>query len=66
MKIKRSLFWGYIDNENKIHIKKYVDDRTIENYERLPFVTGIFDPFYADNITDAANQILDCYRQTLN
>lgn len=43
------LWWGYLDTDGDIHVKKYVNDRAIENTERLPFCQGIFEPFYAAN-----------------
>lgn len=49
----RNIFWGYLDEEGKIHIKKYVSDAQIENYEKQHFCAGIFDPFYAVDIYDA-------------
>lgn len=63
---KGTLFWGYVDDKGKIEIKRYTNDRVIENFERLPFVKGIFDPFYAINIKEAAEMILDRYRKELH
>ena len=50
MKTKGIIYWGYVDEDGKIEVKRYVNDRQIENYERLPFVKGIFDPFYARDV----------------
>jgi len=66
MKTKGSLFWGYLDNEGQIEVKKYVNDRQIANYERLPFVTGIFDPFYAADIWEARRMVEARYKEELN
>jgi len=55
---KQTLWWGYVDNEGVIRIKRYVNDRQIENCERSPFCKGIFDPFLAWNQADAKAKIL--------
>jgi hypothetical protein len=62
---KDLLYWGYIDDQNKIEVKRYINDRQIQNYEALPFVKGIFDPFYAANIRQATEMILDKYREEI-
>lgn len=51
--IKGLLFWGYVDDSGVIHVKRYVSDRVIENYEKLPFCKGIFGPFEAYDIQQA-------------
>lgn len=66
MKLKGSIFWGYLDSDGRIYVKKYINDRIIENYERLPFVKGIFDPFYASNIQQAAALIKERYIKELH
>jgi hypothetical protein len=65
-KTKGSLFWGYVDNEGRIEVKKYLNDRQIANYERLPMVTGIFDPFPAKDIWEARKMVEERYKQELN
>jgi len=62
----KNLFWGYLDDNGKIYVKKYVNDRQIANYESLPFVKGIFDVFVAANIQQAKMMILERYKQELN
>lgn len=57
MKKKLPLFWGYLDWEGVIRIKRYTDDRAIANCERMPFCKGIFDPFYAETYSDAKAKI---------
>lgn len=57
------LFWGYIDYNEKIHIKRYRSDREIRNAQDSGTTIGIFDPFYAANIDEAANMILDKWRE---
>lgn len=59
--IKGLIYWGYLDDEGKIHVKRYISDREIANYESLPFVKGIFDPFEAIDIHEARKKIRDCY-----
>ena len=46
-RFKGLLWWGYIDDEGVIEVKRYTTDRVIENYERMPFCKGIFEPFQA-------------------
>ncbi len=63
---KQNIFWGYLDDQGQIEVKRYVDDRMIENYERMPFVKGIFNPFTARDIWEARQKVLDRYKQELN
>ena len=56
-------FWGFVDTEEKIHIKRYVDDRTIRNYEQMPFTLGIVEPFKAENIEEAALLVVQRWRE---
>jgi len=57
------LFWGYVDYAEKIHIKRYKTDRAIRNAQDSGTTMGIFDPFYAKNIEQAAEMILEKYRE---
>ena len=57
------LFWGYVDYNEKIHIKRYKDDRAIRNAHDSGTTIGIFDPFYAPNIEEAAHMILEKWRE---
>lgn len=59
--IKGLLFWGYLDDEGQIFVKRYTSDREIANYERLPFTRGIFDPFEAFDINQAREMIKERY-----
>lgn len=59
----KKLFWGYVDYNEKIHIKLYKDDKAIRNAQDSGTTIGIFDPFYAKNIEIAAHMILDKYRE---
>jgi len=61
--VSRKLFWGYVDYDEKIHIKRYTDDRAIRNAQDSGTTIGIFDPFYAKNIKHAAEMIVEKYRQ---
>lgn len=58
-----TLYWAYIDINEKIHIKKYKNDRAIRNAQDSGTTIGIFDPFYAANIEEAAHMILEKYRE---
>lgn len=57
------LFWGYVDYEEKIHVKRYVNDRSIRNAQDSGTTIGIFDPFYAANIEEATHMILEKWRE---
>ncbi len=59
--ITRGLFWGYLGDQGRIYVKRYTSDRQIENYERLPFVRGIFDPFQAWGMAEAQKKIAECF-----
>jgi len=60
---KRAIFWGYIDIYEKIHIKRYTNDRAIRQAQDNGLTQGIFDPFYAENIEMATYMILEKYRE---
>ena len=66
MKIQGLIYWGYIDTDGIIYVKRYTNDRVIENFERLPFVAGIFDPFYAYDMAEARQKIESKYREIIN
>jgi len=57
------LWWAYIDYNEKIHIKLYKDDRSIRNAQDSGTTIGIFDPFYARDIEEAAHMILEKWRE---
>ena len=57
------LFWAYIDINEKIHVKRYRDDRAIRNAQDSGTTIGIFEPFYAENIEEATHKILDKWRE---
>lgn len=59
----KKLFWGYVDYNEKIHIKRYKNDRAIRNAQDSGTTIGIFDPFYAKNIEEASHMILNKYRE---
>ena len=61
--MSRKLFWGYVDYDEKIHIKRYIDDRAIRNAQDSGTTIGIFDPFEAENIEIASHMILDKWRE---
>jgi hypothetical protein len=56
-------YWGYVDVEEKIHIKRYTNDRVIRNYEQMPFTLGIVEPFKAKNIEEAAHLVVQRWRE---
>lgn len=57
------LFWGYIDYEEKIHVKRYKGDKAIRNAQDSGTTIGIFDPFYAKDIEEASHMILEKWRE---
>jgi hypothetical protein len=57
------LFWGYVDYEEKIHIKRYKGDRAIRNAQDSGTTIAICDPFYARNIEQAAHILLEKWRE---
>lgn len=57
------LFWGYVDLDEKINIKRYTTDRAIRNAQDSGTTLGIFDPFYARNIEEASHAILEKWRE---
>lgn len=61
--INANLYWGYVDLHEKIHIKRYRDDRHIRNAQDSGTTIGIFDPFEAENLEKAATMILEKYRE---
>lgn len=57
------LYWGYVDYNEKIHIKVYTNDKAIRNAQDSGTTIGIFDPFYADNIEEATHAIIEKWRE---
>ncbi len=57
------LFWGYVDYEEKIHVKRYTGDKAIRNAQDSGTTIGVFDPFYSKNIETATHAILEKYRE---
>ena len=66
MKSKGILFWAYLDDQGKVYVKRYVNDRIIRNFESMPYVKGIFDPFYARDMHEARIKVYARYIQELN
>lgn len=60
---RESLYWGYVDYNEKIHVKRYKDERSIRNAQDSGTTIGIFDPFYAEDIEEATHMILNKYRE---
>lgn len=61
--INDKLYWGYVDYEEKIHVKLFTTDRAIRNAQDSGTTIGIFDPFYAANIEEATHAIIDKWRE---
>jgi hypothetical protein len=57
------LWWGYVDLFEKIHIKKYKNDRAIRNAQDSGTTIAICDPFYAKDIEEAAHILLEKWRE---
>lgn len=66
MSNNKTLFWGYLDSDGKIEVKRYINDKQIQNYEMLPFVKGIFDPCYCKDIWEARKMFEARYKQEIN
>ncbi len=60
------LFWGYLDDQGIIHVKRYTNDRAIENMERMPWCRGIFDPFEAFDIQHAKEKCQERFKKESN
>lgn len=58
---KQMWFWGYIDIYDKVHVKRYLRDRAIENAEACPLTQGIFGPFKAKNYEEAKKLCMNTY-----
>ncbi len=57
------LFWGYVDYNEKIHVKRFKNDKSIQLAQDSGTTIGIFDPFYARDIEEATHMILDKWRE---
>jgi|HubBroStandDraft_1064217.scaffolds.fasta_scaffold618804_2 hypothetical protein len=57
------IYWGYVDYQEKIHIKRYKNDRLIRNAQDSGTTIAIIEPFYAKNIEVAAHMILEKWRE---
>lgn len=57
--IKLPLWWGYLDTDGIITVKKYTTDWDIQKVEQLPFCKGIFSPFPAADKAHAMALIQD-------
>lgn len=61
--IKLPLWWGYVSYDEKIHVKRYKDDRAIRNAQDSGTTIAIVDPFEAMNIEEATHMILEKWRE---
>lgn len=50
-------WWGYLDDQGVIYVKRYKGDWDIQKVEQLPFCRGIFNPFKAHNRHEAQMMI---------
>jgi hypothetical protein len=56
-RIRLPRWWGYLDDRGVVHIKRYTNDKAIQNCEQMPFTKGIFDPFEAVDYAHARAKI---------
>lgn len=63
MTTHENLYWGYVDYEEKIHIKRYKSDTAIRNAEDSGTTIAICDPFYAKSVEEAAFIIVEKWRE---
>lgn len=52
-------YWGYLDDQGVIHVKRYHTDWDLQKCEQMPFCRGIFDPFTAANKREALQKCQD-------
>lgn len=64
--IKGQLYWGYLDNENKIHVKLYTNDKAIEQMEKMPWCVGIFGPLEAYDLAHARQRCEERFATEIN
>jgi hypothetical protein len=62
---KSKWWWGYLDINDIVHVKRYTTDRAIENAEKSPLTKGIFDLFTANNYKEAKLKMMNCYAQEI-
>jgi hypothetical protein len=58
---KEKIFWAFVDKDLKVHVKRYKNDRAIENAERFPLTQFIVEPFTAKNYHEAKLKIMNAY-----
>ena len=61
--IKLPLWWGYVALDEKIHVKRYKDDRAIRNAQDSGTTLAIADPFEAIDIKEAAEILVEKWRE---
>ena len=59
----RNEWWGYLDDQGVIHIKRYYTDWDLQKVEQLPFCKGIFEPFTAINREHALSKCKEKLRE---
>jgi len=58
-----TLYWGYVDYDEKIHVKRFTHDRAIRNAQDSGTTIAIAEPFYSENIETATHAILEKWRE---
>jgi len=46
-------WWGYIHANGSVQVKRFFDQRDIDEAIKSPFVRSVYGPFEADNREDA-------------
>lgn len=58
----KALFWGYVDYDEKIHVKLYKNEIAIRNAQDSGTTIAIVDPFLAESFQDAEEKIVEKWR----
>lgn len=61
--MSKQLFWAYVDYDEKIHVKRYRGDKAIQLAQDSGTTIAIVDPFYAFDIVEATQVILEKWRE---
>lgn len=56
-------YWGYLHVDGTTHTKRYFSEQDIEEAKTSPFVKEYIGPFDADHIGDAAEYIVNYFKQ---
>ena len=58
-------WFAYIHENTTLQVKRFFDERDIEDAYESPFCIKVFESFYADSRQDAINKITPEYEQWL-